>query len=565
MSVAKLSSEVIRFISSENPEIVCIKGKWGVGKTYAWRKLLKESQQKKSIALKQYSYVSLFGRNSLTDLRNAVVENSISTDDLDAKPSLTSLEQAAHVFRQGLNRAGFLSQYLPKSDKYADGIQRIMFLLARNKIVCLDDLERAGTGLNIKDVLGLASQLKEEKGCKVIILLNDEKLEESQKIDFEDQLEKVADIIFNFDPSPEEAITIALTTEGTFKEMLAQNIKKFKVNNIRVIKKTEFFCNRLIEVLDGLNPRVLHQAIHTATLASFSKFQPGDAPTIEYIMKFDPYAGLWDSKETSKPQETDPHADLLLEYGFGSADEFDKSIISGIEKGFFDDQSVRNFGEAANHNLTLNDQGAAYREAWKIYHDSYEDNADEIIESLIQSVRSNISVVDISNLDAVIQTLRELEANEEATELIKYYVNNKNGDATTWDTEGYSYRGGIKDAEVLSACNEKFRLHEPEITPKEVLLKVGISQGWNTKDDALLAKASIDDIKQILKSVRGEPRSNVISAAKLYLSISNPSAVVKEIQRKLDAALREIASENDLNRRRIKGVFGIDIDGNAST
>jgi hypothetical protein len=98
-----------------------------------------------------------------------------------------------------------------------------------------------------------------------------------------------------------------------------------------------------------------------------------------------------------------------------------------------------------------------------------------------------------------------------------------------------------------------------------VLLKVGISQGWNTKDDALLAKASIDDIKQILKSVRGEPRSNVISAAKLYLSISNPSAVVKEIQRKLDAALREIASENDLNRRRIKGVFGIDIDGNAST
>ena len=100
-----------------------------------------------------------------------------------------------------------------------------MFLLARNKIVCLDDLERAGAGLNIKDVLGLASQLKDEKGCKVIILLNDEKLEESQKIDFENQLEKVADIIFNFDPSPEEAITIALTTEGAFKELLSQNCK----------------------------------------------------------------------------------------------------------------------------------------------------------------------------------------------------------------------------------------------------------------------------------------------------------------------------------------------------
>ena len=191
-------------------------------------------------------------------------------------------------------------------------------------------------------------------------------------------------------------------------------------------------------------------------------------------MKFDPYAGLWNSKENSKSKEPDPHADLLLEYGFGSVDEFDKSIISGIEKGFFDDQAIRNFGEAVNHNLMLNDQGTAYREAWKIYHDSYEDNADEIIESLVQSVRSNISVVDISNLDAVIQTLRELEANEEATELIKFYVNNKSGDTTTWDIENYSYRGGIRDTEVLLACNEKFRLYEPEITPKEVLLKVEI-------------------------------------------------------------------------------------------
>lgn len=55
------------------------------------------------------------------------------------------------------------------------------------------------------------------------------------------------------------------------------------------------------------------------------------------------------------------------------------------------------------------------------------------------------------------------------------------------------------------------------------------------------------------------------SATKLYLSIGNPSTDVKEIQHKIDAALREIAGENALNRRRIKGVFGIDIDSNAST
>ncbi|MBB2964395.1 hypothetical protein [Methylobacterium sp. R2-1] len=282
-------------------------------------------------------------------------------------------------------------------------------------------------------------------------------------------------------------------------------------------------------------------------------------------MKFDPYAGLWESNETSKPKDSDPHADLLLEYDFGNVDELDKAIISGVVKGFFDEETVRSFGESVNHNLALSDQGNAYRAAWRVYHDSYEDNAEEIIESLVQSIRSNINVVDISNLDAVVQTLRELGANEKAAELIRFYVDNKSGDATIWDTESYSYRGGIKDAEVLSACNEKLRLHEPETTQKEVLLKVGISQGWNAKDDALLANASTENIKHILKSVRGETRSNVISAVRLYLSISNPSADVKKIQENLDFALREIAGENALNRRRIKGVFGIDADINTSS
>ncbi|CAO4140756.1 hypothetical protein LPLAFNJD_LOCUS771 [Methylorubrum aminovorans] len=532
----------------------------GSRKNLCLAQFLKEAQLQKSIGLKQYSYISLFGRNSLADLRNAVVENSISTDDLDAKPSLTSLEQAANVFRQSLTRAGFLTQYLPKSDKYADGIQRIMFLLTRNKIVCLDDLERAGSGLNIKDVLGLASQLKDEKGCKVVILLNDEKLEAKQKIDFDDQLEKVADTIFNFEPSPQEALMIALTTDGEVKELIVEDCKKLKINNIRVLKKIELYCNKLSYILNGLDQRVLQQAIHTATLASFSKFQPKDAPGIEYIMKFDPYASLWEANEPSKPSEPDPHSDLLLEYDFGNADEFDKAIIAGIINGFFDEQAVRNLGEAVNQNLALNDQSNAYKAAWKIYHGSYEDNANEIIESLAQSIRSNISVVDISNLDAVVQTLRELGADEKATEIIKFYIDNKKGDSTIWDTEDYSYRGGIKDSEVLSACNEKLRLHEPDLTPKDVLIKVGISKGLTAKDDALLAKASTNDIKHVLKSVRGETRSNVISAVRLYLSISNPSADLLKIQKNLDSVLREIASENALNRRRIRGVFDINLD-----
>ena len=54
-----LRKEIIRFLKDPTPEVLCIRGKWGVGKTYTWESLLKEVG--KDVALQSYSYVSLFG------------------------------------------------------------------------------------------------------------------------------------------------------------------------------------------------------------------------------------------------------------------------------------------------------------------------------------------------------------------------------------------------------------------------------------------------------------------------------------------------------------------------
>ncbi len=74
MTIEVFASELKRFLSTEDPEVLCITGRWGVGKTYAWRHYLKEAQKAKSVALSKYSYVSLFGRNSLDDVRTSIVE-----------------------------------------------------------------------------------------------------------------------------------------------------------------------------------------------------------------------------------------------------------------------------------------------------------------------------------------------------------------------------------------------------------------------------------------------------------------------------------------------------------
>src|SRR5207302_496706 len=64
-------------------EVLSLKGAWGVGKTYAWNKLV--SDNKKNIALPRYCYVSLFGMNSIADLRLAIYAKTRNVAEADAE------------------------------------------------------------------------------------------------------------------------------------------------------------------------------------------------------------------------------------------------------------------------------------------------------------------------------------------------------------------------------------------------------------------------------------------------------------------------------------------------
>ena len=96
MSVDLVKNEIRRLLSTRDPEVVCISGRWGVGKTYAWRDYLKKAQEGSNIALKRYSYVSLFGINSLDDLKYSVFANSIDMVSVGTEPSFETIKEYCH-------------------------------------------------------------------------------------------------------------------------------------------------------------------------------------------------------------------------------------------------------------------------------------------------------------------------------------------------------------------------------------------------------------------------------------------------------------------------------------
>jgi Cdc6-like AAA superfamily ATPase len=40
MSINVIKSQIEKFLATDTPEVIAIKGAWGVGKTYSWKKFV---------------------------------------------------------------------------------------------------------------------------------------------------------------------------------------------------------------------------------------------------------------------------------------------------------------------------------------------------------------------------------------------------------------------------------------------------------------------------------------------------------------------------------------------
>lgn len=158
---------------------IAITGSWGVGKTYFWNKI-REGYKFKN----KYIYVSLFGLESLGDLKTHIYSNIENNHSLIEIPrwirGLPSILKDTRVSQFGVNAS-------------AKVFDNLMFHQVKDAIICFDDFERMSNKLDIKDVMGLANQLKLEKNCQIILILDEDKTEDENKKKYAEYKEKLID------------------------------------------------------------------------------------------------------------------------------------------------------------------------------------------------------------------------------------------------------------------------------------------------------------------------------------------------------------------------------------
>lgn len=243
---------------------IVLDGEWGVGKTTFWKNFSDTKFNEKSV------YVSLFGKESIQEIKQEIGIQIYKRNKYIKEIEKSKADQVFNLAIPNLGSALMGCISLFKKEDFKD------------TVICFDDFERISDKLNLKDILGLISEYKEQQNCHIVMILNSSKMttitesnQNEQDKNFKDQevendikendkktelekilseyKDKIMDYEFYYNPTPEESFNI-VSAELTeiYHEVARQYFKKHEINNIRVIRRAINALNDYHKYLENI-------------------------------------------------------------------------------------------------------------------------------------------------------------------------------------------------------------------------------------------------------------------------------------------------------------------------
>lgn len=550
MSTAIVRAEIERFLRSSSPEVLCISGRWGVGKTYSWQTFLRGEEAAGRLGIERYAYVSLFGLNNLRELRSAIVENTVVVVGKASLPDASSLHGMLREGERFVRRsrpalevaAGFF-----RMKDAGDALYRAAFLTVRGQMICFDDLERAGKALEMRDVLGLASMLREQRGCKVVLLLNKEQTEQKQAEELDRQLEKVVDTFLIFEPTSEEAAAIAINGEDPVAVALRGRLVALDVTNMRVMKKVERWA-RLVETeLRAVEAETLAQATATVVLGGWCFLQRDLAPSLDFVRRFNSMGGYSGRKD--EPADEKSWREVLGRYGYGATDELDGTILDGIAVGYFQGDVLREAARSVEERRRRDGRDDSFSQAWRLYHDSLTTDDDVILDAMQAGAIENLAEISPTNMNGAVRFLRHYGRDAEASDILARWIEVNRGKEEFFDRWNRFFANDPVDPELLAAMDAGRAEIVDARDPADMLKQMVKSGGYNPDEDAArLSRLNADELIQLFDDHAADNVKGMMEWAD-RLANQSGSAVLRA---SLSEAFKRIASRSRMQADRLR-------------
>lgn len=557
MSQQRALEQIERFLANADPEVLSISGRWGVGKTYLWDETLKA--QRANTPVRSYAYVSVFGLRSLDALKTAIVQSTVPLDGKELEPTVDSFLEHVSSFsglkrlgeqtaRKGITLFSKGASTLPYVGKLADLLAPGAALLIRDQIICIDDIERAGQGLDVADVLGLVSSLRERRRCKVVLLLNEDGLGD-QGVKYRAFLEKVVDQAVKFEPTADESAGAAIEASDVLGQELARQTIKLGIRNIRVIRRIRRFLCQIEPELVGLNDRVTDQVVRSMALMGWCVFEPSLAPDLEGIRRYAQFGGMFSEEKRSKDELKVEQ--LLRAYDFNSFDALDELVLEGLLAGSFDRPALRVELKSIDSKVAKQEVREMIAKPMSIFRDGIGNDTAEFLEALAVAIEQYGEAMDPRDASDALRFLRELGRPEEADRLLPIYVTAQQGKQREFFAV-YAQSDGRVDPQITDAFNGKLAQMPLVRDPAEILLKIASSRSWNPEDIAYLASVPPEGFDEMLTTLKGDDFHAVVSMALDFGNFDPRRDNEGELASRMAAALVRASALSELNRLRLK-------------
>ena len=454
------------FIKNENKGIaIAITGSWGVGKTFFWNEY-RESYKLKN----KYVYVSLFGLESLSDLKTHIYSNIENNHSALEVPrwirGLPSILKDTRISQFGISAP-------------AKVFDSLMFNQVKEAVICFDDFERMSNKLDIKDVMGLANQLKLEKNCQIILILDEDKAEGENKKKYAEYKEKLIDEEIKI-TSVEPLIRVnAKDIDEPLVSLMVKFADELEIHNFRffqkVIKLYKAFRMQLPEeVADSTKKLILIRILQGYFIADFGE---------KYEFQWENIKLVLEEKQTGWSERKIKTYEALRTISYN----FIRSDVWLIEfKKWFDQVGELDFSllkELASSDLISEKNNKSQDDFHKCCEDFWGLKVDkQFPDNFYEKTRLVIGLENLSNLSFALKILEIF--NKDVTALEKEIIDwiNKKMEK---DISQFRINEGFGEIRtVFKDSIKNFEFNKENIPQlKDALFKIYIKQAWNNKDE----------------------------------------------------------------------------------
>ena len=226
-------------------------------------------------------------------------------------------------------------------------------------------------------------------------------------------------------------------------------------------------------------------------------------------------------------------------------DEFDRLLLDGVKNGYFDEARIQNVAATLDRQARAVRADSSFKQAWSLYHDSFDDNDKEVADALYRSFLENVQFISPLNFDGTVRVLKTLGRTDLAAEAIKCYFEQHKDVSSFAGMRDTPFAAEMKDPDVLSAFNQKLAAISSQADPTAIMLEIAKNRGWDPDDIMILSNLHVDEYYKIFKSVKGHDLALAISACLLFDRVAGEPRP----RRRFRAGLRPLSSALPSNRR----------------